>query len=74
MAILNIPADRIRAEAAKLDPVNALLWLLAAPFLLLGMAARATWFVVSMAIAAVKVGWQMGPARKVDAHGQGSRR
>lgn len=64
MVSLNIPAERIRADAAKLDPVKVLLWLLAAPFLLLGLTARAVWFVVSMAIAAVKVGWESGPAGK----------
>lgn len=63
MVTLNIPAGQIRAEAAKLEPVKVLLWLLAAPFLLLGWSARALWFVLSMAIAAVKVGWETGPSR-----------
>lgn len=72
MVSLSIPADRVRAEAAKLDPARALLFVIAAPFLLLGLTARAVWFVVSMAIAAVKVGWQSGPARS--APGQGQRR
>ena len=63
MVTLNIPAERIRAEAAKLDPVKVALWLLAAPFLLLGWTARAVWFVLSMAIAATKVGWETGPSR-----------
>lgn len=73
MVSLNIPAERIREEAIKLDPVKVLLWLLAAPFLLLGWTARATWFVLSMAIAAVKVGWETGPAGKPGA-GRDARR
>lgn len=72
MVTMNIPAERIRVEAAKLDPAKILLYVIAAPFLLLGLIARAVWFVVSMAIAAVKVGWEMGPARS--APGRGARR
>jgi hypothetical protein len=73
MVSLNIPADRIRGEAAKLELGKVLLWLLAAPFLLLGFAARAVWFVLSLAIAAVKVGWESGPAPRTPP-AQGARR
>jgi hypothetical protein len=64
MVSLSVPAARVQAEAAKLQPARVLLWLLAAPFLMLGWMARAAWFVVSLAIAAVKVGWESGPAPK----------
>lgn len=70
---LTVPVERIRVEAAKLDPVKVLLWLLAAPFLLLGWTARATWFVLSMAIAAAKVGWETGPSRAANTRKQGVR-
>lgn len=62
MVSLNIPAERIQAQAAKLDPVKVLLYVIAAPFLLLGLTARAVWWVLSLAIAAVITGWTMGPA------------
>lgn len=64
MVSLNIPAERIQAQAAKLDPAKALLYVLASPFLLLGLTARAVWWVLSLAVAAVMVGWEMGPAAK----------
>lgn len=71
---LTVPVERIRVEAAKLDPVKVLLWLLAAPFLALGWTARAAWFVLSMAIAAAKVGWETGPTRTSAPRGQAVRR
>jgi hypothetical protein len=74
MVSLNIPAERIRGEAVKLEPAKVLLWLLTAPFLLLGLTARAVWWVLSLAIAAVKVGWEMGPARQAETQSDGLRR
>lgn len=64
MVSLNIPAERIQAQAAKLDPVKVVLYVIAMPFLVLGLTARALWWVLSMAIAAVITGWELGPAAK----------
>lgn len=74
MVSLSIPADRIRDRAAKLDPVKVLLYIIAVPFLLLGLTARALWWVVSMAIAAVITGWELGPAAKPVSGRQAARR
>lgn len=61
MASLTIPVDQIREEARQVDPVRVLLAVLVAPFLAVGWTARAVWTLLTLAYAAVKVGWQVGP-------------
>ncbi|MGW5259679.1 hypothetical protein ACWEQG_01810 [Microbispora sp. NPDC004025] len=61
MVTLSIPMEQIREEARQLDPVRVLLAVLVAPFLAVGWTARAVWTLLTLAYAAVKVGWQVGP-------------
>jgi len=62
MVTLNIPLDQIREEARQVDPAKLFLTILVAPFLAVGWIARAVWTLVTLAYAAVKVGWRVGPS------------
>lgn len=62
MVTLNIPVERIGAQAREYDVRRFLLLCLVAVPLAVGWTARAVWWVASMAAAAVKVGWESGPA------------
>lgn len=62
MVTLSIPVEQVREEARQVDPVRVLLAVLVAPFLAVGWTARAVWTLLALAYAAVKVGWQVGPA------------
>jgi len=56
--------DRVADEARKFRPLAVLLWLLSAPFYVLGLLVGALWVVGSYAVAAVKVGIADARARK----------
>lgn len=71
MATLYASADRVRREAAQLDPVKALLTvLLVVPFVL-GYAVRLVWVVVALLWTGGVVGWRTAAehieARRTDA-------
>lgn len=51
-------SSRIQARALQLDPVKVLLFLLLAPFYLVGIAGRVLWVAVAFALAACADGWQ----------------
>ncbi|MER7212463.1 hypothetical protein ACFYY8_33635 [Streptosporangium sp. NPDC001559] len=71
---LNIPVERVAEQARGYDPARFFLLCLAALPLALGWTARAVWFVASFAVAAVRVGWESGPAGASDERGRGARR
>lgn len=57
-------ADRVGSRALEIRPVAVLLFIVAAPFWLLGFAAALVWFLVKWVLAAVLVGWSDAKARR----------
>lgn len=51
---------QIRAEALNLDPVRALLAVVAFPFLVLGLVLRFAWMIPAFLYASTVYGWRRG--------------
>lgn len=59
MTSLDVQLDQIAAKAVRLKPFRVLLWVLAAPFILIGVAARLLWLAPAFLIGAGVEGWQV---------------
>lgn len=55
---LNFDIERVTREATRIKFTRVLLWLIAAPFLLLGLTLRLLWLAPAFLIAAGIDGWQ----------------
>ena len=68
MSVLErVPLAEINARAATIDPVKALLSILAAPLVALGLVAALVWTALAWSSAAVMVGWEHGRQLPVSA-------
>lgn len=56
--------DKVAVEARQFRPLAVLLWLISAPFYVLGFVAGLAWVAGSYVVAAVKVGIADARARK----------
>ena len=66
--------DRALARAVEVRPLRVAVWMLMAPFVLLGVVVAAVWFVVvAGAIAATAEGWATARARLGGGGGDGER-
>lgn len=57
-------ADRVAVQALTIRPVAILLWVVAAPFWLIGFMVGVLWWLVRWVLAAVLVGWADAAARR----------
>jgi len=55
--------DRVAVEAGKVRPLGVLLWVLAAPFFVVGCLVAVVWVAVLFAFGAVRVGFVEGRAK-----------
>lgn len=60
MTTLDFSMQRIADRAVAIKPTRVLMWLVAAPFLLLGLVLRLLWLIPALLIGAFGDGWAVG--------------
>ncbi|HCT78578.1 MAG TPA: hypothetical protein DGT23_18755 [Micromonosporaceae bacterium] len=58
MTTLDLNLDQVAARAVALKPMRVLLWVLAAPFILIGLVLRIVWLAPAFLIGSTLEGWQ----------------
>jgi hypothetical protein len=58
MTTLDLNIDQVARRAVALKPMRVLLWLIAAPFILLGLTLRVLWLAPAFLIGSAMEGWQ----------------
>lgn len=57
MTTLDIKLEQVAAKAVALKPARVLLWLVAAPFILIGLMLRILWLAPAFLISSAGEGW-----------------
>lgn len=58
MTTLDVNLEHISARAVQIKPMRVLLWLIAAPFIVIGVVFRVLWLAPAFLIASAVDGWQ----------------
>lgn len=57
MTTFDLNIEQVTARAIKIKPMRVVLWILAAPFILVGLVLRLLWLAPAFFIAATMDGW-----------------